>query len=317
MPSITQLRYLIAVDRVRHFGKAAKDCTVSQPSLSMQIQKAEDDLGFPVFDRTKKPIRPSSKGRIFLAHARKLLADYDALMAQSKSESEEISGEFVLYLIPTVIPYLLPKFLEPFLSAYPRVELTIKEATTEECIEAIKEGVCDSAILALPIEEKGLRERSLFYEPFFVYAHHDHPLLDAPNLTQKHLIDDSLWLLEEGHCFRNQVLSFCSLAKSSRVGRNNLHFEAGSLETLRQIVRHSGGFTVVPKMLVDTLGRKEIKSHVAEFASPVPHREIGIVYLREQWKKDIIAAIMEVIDVNFARSYPKKPSAGAKVLDLK
>jgi LysR family hydrogen peroxide-inducible transcriptional activator len=295
MSSIQQLRYLVAVDKYRHFGKAAKSCGVSQPSLSIQIQKVEEEVGFFIFDRNKKPVLPSQRGVLFLEEARNVLRAHGRMLERAQKEGKEIQGRFRLALIPTVLPTLLPLFLETFVSSYPSVMLHIEERTTESCIQALREDRIDAAILATPLHERGVREQPLFYEEFFLFADKNNRLLEHREVDPNDLLADEIWLLKDGHCLRNQIVSFCALGQhTSRY--SNLYFEGNSLESLRLLIRSSTGYTLFPQLYVDTFHSNERNTHVRPFCEPVPMREISMVFMRHQWKKDIIVALQSCIE---------------------
>ncbi|MGZ3723386.1 MAG: LysR substrate-binding domain-containing protein, partial [Bdellovibrionales bacterium] len=211
MPSVSQLEYIVAVEKHRHFGKAAEQCHVSQPTLSMQIQKVEEEIGFPIFDRIKKPVVPTAKGLKFIAQAKVLLHEHLKLMDISKNQSEEMSGELRLGVIPTIAPYLLPLFIESFSKEYPNIHLIIDELKTDTIIQLLREDSLDAGILATPLHESGLRERPIFYEPFYLYVAKNHPLNARKRIKEDDLHGDEMWLLQDGHCLRNQVARFCSL----------------------------------------------------------------------------------------------------------
>ena len=290
MPSITQLHYILAVDRFRNFGKAAKACSVSQPSLSLQIQKVEEDLGFLIFDRNKRPILPSHRGLRFLEEAKNVLRAHDRMMEQAKRDGEMIQGSFRLALIPTLLPILLPYFLETFVLAYPEVTLHIEERTTESCILALREDHIDAAILATPLKERGIREYPLFYEEFFLFASKGHPLLKQDKISAQDVRSDDIWLLQDGHCLRNQIVSFCAFPKN-QTQFHNLHFEGNSLESLRLLIRSIPGYTLFPQLYVEAFHPEEREKHVRSFKSPIPMREVSLVCTRNQWKKDIMRAL--------------------------
>ena len=294
MPSITQLQYILAVDQFRSFGKAAKACFVSQPSLSLQIQKVEEELGFVLFDRNKRPILPSQRGIRFVEEAKNVLRAHARMMEQAKIDGNIIQGIFRLALIPTLLPILLPLFLERFLKAYPEVTLHIEERTTDSCVLALKEDHIDAAILATPLHERGIREYPLFYEEFFLFASIDHPLLKRAKLSAHDLSNDDIWLLQDGHCLRNQIVSFCAFPKH-KTRFQNLHFEGNSLDSLRLLIRSMHGYTLFPQLYVDTFSEQEREMHVRPFFSPVPMREISLVCTRHQWKKDIMTALKKTI----------------------
>ncbi len=309
MTTLTQLEYIVAVARLRHFGKAAEQCHISQPTLSMQIQKVEEEIGYPLFDRLKKPVVPTPKGLKFIEQAQVLLIEHQKLMDISKQEGDELQGELRIGVIPTIAPYLVPRFLGEFAAENPAVQLRINEMKTSDIVKALREDQIDAGILAVPLHESGLRERPLYYEPFYIYISKSHPLHSRRRVRVSELDGSQMWLLEDGHCFRNQVVRFCSIDEASGV-YPNVHFEGGQLDTLRHIIRQSSGYTLVPALFVESLDSKEIKDYVREIESPIPSREVGLIYRRDQWKSDMISALIESIRSNVPKAMltpnPKK-----------
>ncbi len=294
MPTITQLEYIVTVERLRHFGQAAKTCHVSQPSLSMQIQKVEDEVGFSIFDRLKKPVLPTPKGERFIAQAKLLLNEYKKLLNVSQREQGVISGEFRLGIIPTVAPYLLPHFIGQLSAAYPKLNLKIDELNTESILRGLRSDQLDAGILATPLHETGLIEKPLYYETFHLYVSSSHKLAQRKRIREDDLDGSEMWLLQDGHCLRNQIIKFCSLKSESGVFKN-IQFEGGNLETLRYLVKSSVGYTLLPQLFINTFSGAERSAHVRDFESPAPTREISLIYRRDEWKSDILDAIEKTI----------------------
>jgi LysR family transcriptional regulator, hydrogen peroxide-inducible genes activator len=295
MPSLSQLEYIVAVEKHRHFGKAAGHCHVSQPTLSMQIQKAEEEIGFPIFDRIKKPVVPTAKGMKFIAQAKVLLHEHHKLMDISKSQSGAMSGELKLGVIPTLAPYLLPLFIESFSKDYPDIHLIIDELKTQTIVERLREDTLDAGLLATPLHEQGLRERPIFYEPFYLYVAKNHALNARKRIKEDDLKGDEMWLLQDGHCLRNQIARFCSLTGSEHTVFPSIQFEGGNIDTLRNIIRKAQGYTLVPRLFVETLSESEKRDYVREFEKPVPSREVSLVFRRDQWKQDLLKALQDTI----------------------
>ena len=294
MPSLTQLEYIVAVDSTRHFGKAAEQCHITQPTLSMQIQKVEEEIGYPLFDRLKKPVVPTTKGERFIVQAKVLLREHLKLMDLSKHQGGELSGDLRLGVIPTIAPYLLPLFIGAFSKKYPHVQLVIDEMKTESIIDALRNDKIDAGILATPLHESGLREQPLYYEPFQLYVSKSHPLNARKRIKDEDLSGDSMWLLADGHCFRNQIARFCSLKNQDGVFPN-VHFEGGNIDTLRNLIRKSAGYTLVPALFTESLPESERRDYIREFEKPVPTREISLVFRRDQWKSDLLKALEESV----------------------
>ncbi len=305
MPSITQLKYITAVDDTKSFVKAAKKCNVSQPSLSTQVQKAEEELGFLIFDRTQKPIQLTEKGTAIIKQAQKIIAEHKKLIDISLVKSGVISGSFKLATIPTLTPYILPLFLKNFTEQYPYVQLSIEELKTEDIIKQLKQDKIDAGILATPLAEKDIFERPLFYEPFYAYLNKSHPLINKKSLKEKDLSDHPVWLLEEGHCFRTQVTNFC-VSKQKNSVLPTVQFEGANIETLKNLVNKIGGCTLIPHYFKENLSKLEIKNNVKEITSPKPSREISIVFRRNQWKKDILTALQNTISEQIPKELKAK-----------
>lgn len=301
MASLTQIEYIVSVDKHRHFGKAAEECHVTQPTLSMQIQKAEEEIGFPIFDRIKKPIVPTAKGLKFIHQAKILLRENRKLMDLSRQQSLEVSGDLRLGVIPTIAPYLIPLFIRGFSKAFPKIQLFIDELKTETILKMINDDTLDAGLMATPLNEPGIHEQPLFYEPFYLYVAKNHPLNARKRIKEDDLDGEDMWLLEDGHCFRSQIVRYCSLKKRDGVFPN-VQFEGGNIDTLRYLIRKSDGYTLVPALFVETLSAAERADHVREFEKPIPTREVSLVYRRDQWKSDSLDALSEII----RKSLPKE-----------
>lgn len=294
MPSLTQLEYLVAVDDLRHFGRAAQKCHVSQPTLSMQLQKLEEELDLIVFDRTKKPILPTQRGTQVIEQARVVLKEHRKFLSIGTKKDGEISGDFTLAIIPTLSPSIIPLFLDSFATQYPKVNLKIQEMQTEDIIKALKDDHIDAACLVTPLQEDSLIERVLFYEPFSLYVSDNHPLQKKKAIRDQDLKNIQLWLLSEGHCMRNQMTKICSMRKERSVF-DHVSFESGSLETLKNLVKKGKGCTLLPYLAIQDLGKKERDNRVRDFKGKTPSREISIVHSRTFLKEEIINALEATI----------------------
>ncbi|MBX7232550.1 MAG: hydrogen peroxide-inducible genes activator [Bdellovibrionales bacterium] len=304
MATLTQLEYIVTVDRMGHFGRAAQFCHVSQPSLSMQIQKVEEEMGLIIFDRIKKPIKTTERGKVFVEQAKVVLRESRKLESMIKEENTVLSGEFRLGIIPTLAPYLLPYMIEPFSRAYPKVILKIDELKTEIIINELKEDILDGGILVTPLHGSGLVEKPLFYEKFYLYLGREHELFHRKRIKEEELDGSDMWLLQDGHCLRNQVVKICSIKNEKGVYRN-IQFEGGNLETLRYLVKKSRGTTLIPQLFVNTLPETEQEMFVKEFEPPVPNRQVSLVYRRDQWKLGILQALEKVILENLPSNISK------------
>jgi len=298
MVSLIQLSYIVAVDNYRHFATAAKHCFVTQPTLSMQIQKLEEDLGILIFDRSKQPVAPTDIGRPVIEQARRTLQEAARIQDIIDLQSNEIAGTLRLGVIPTVAPYLLPLFLDTFLKNYPKVDMIIDEIQTDQILEKLRKEEIDLGLMATPLYQTDLIEKPLFYEPFVGYVSKDHRLFHKKKITPSDLSAQDMLLLKEGHCFRGHALQLCKeeLSRNHKeISPNLLRFEGGNLDTLKKLVEKNFGMTLLPFLAARDIDRAKRQLHVREFNSPIPKREISLVYLRAYLKKHIITALEEEI----------------------
>ncbi|MGZ3788498.1 MAG: hydrogen peroxide-inducible genes activator [Bacteriovorax sp.] len=312
--TITQLEYILAVEKYRHFGKAAKACNVTQPTLSMQLQKAEEELGVVLFDRSKNPIMTTDEGGRIIEQARVVIREYKKIFSIIDALKDEVSGDFRLGVIPTLSPYVVPLFAGHFVNQYPHVNLTIEEFKTEEIIDLLNKDELDAGLLVTPLEGETFIERVLFHEPFSVFASKNHPLLKKPKVKDKDLNSSDVWLLNEGHCFRQQVLNLCKISKDTS-NHENLKFESGNLETLKNMVLNSEGYTLLPELAVINLSNED-KKHVREFQVPVPTREVSLVHNRIFLKEKIISALEESIIENLPPSLSSLKKKNIEVVSI-
>lgn len=292
--NLQQLEYIIAVDTHRHFVTAAEKCFVTQATLSMMIKKLEEELDVKIFDRSRHPVEPTAPGKKIIKQARVVLGESLKIKELIKDEKEEVSGELHLGIIPTLAAQLLPLFVPGFLRKYPLVKLKVSELTTEQIILQLNTGVLDAALLATPLHIDGLKEIPLFYEQFVVYGSAgEKKILNKKYLLAKDIDVNKLWMLEEGHCLRAQVISFCELKKKEKTF-HRLEFEAGSIETLKRMVDSNDGLTILPELAVNDLTQKE-KKRVRYFKEPAPVREISLVSNTYYQRKGILKAVQEEI----------------------
>jgi LysR family hydrogen peroxide-inducible transcriptional activator len=290
--TLQQLEYIVALDNHRHFVKAANSCYVTQPTMTMQVKKLEEEIGIQLFDRSKKPLSPTHAGEYFISKSRQILNDIDELKAFVSDEIESIEGEFRLAIIPTLAPYVLPRFLPHFLKAYPKTKLIIQEQTTEAMIDSIQKGTIDLGVLVTPVEIKNIREIPVFNESFLLYLPEDSLEFRDRLPTPEDLDPDELLLLEEGHCFRAQALALCH-KRSTRDG-HGFTFQSGSIEALKQLVQQKLGYTLVPELAVSAEDRLK---HIRRFAEPQPTREVSIVVHKSFTKEALIESLRESIQV--------------------
>ncbi|MCO4292839.1 LysR substrate-binding domain-containing protein [Solitalea sp. MAHUQ-68] len=287
--TLTQLEYIVAVDTHRHFATAADSCFITQPTLSMQIQKLEEELGIKLFDRSKQPVLPTEAGKEVIAQARVVLQESARLKEIVKNKVGEIEGHLRLGIIPTLAPYLLPLFLNSFLEKYPKVKISVWEETTENIIEHLKYNRLDAGILATPLNDSSIFEYPLFYEELLLYVSQRNELMNKEFVLTDDIDIKKLWLLQESHCMRSQIMNLCHL-RSQLKEDNNFEYEAGSIETLKKMVELNNGITVLPELAIYDL-TEEKKSQVRHFIAPVPVREISIVTHRSYVKKRLLDAL--------------------------
>jgi len=316
MPSIIQLEYIVAVADGRHFGKAARACHVTQPTLSQQVRKVEEDLNIRIFDRLKKPVVPTPEGEDFVEQARLILREHRRLREITLAKTGEVAGDLRLAVIPTVAATLVPHFIEHFAKKYPKVRLFIDELKTESALEGLRLDRLDAAIMATPLAEDGFREEPLYYEPFKLYISKGHSLLKKASCERKDLDGTGLWLLSDGHCFKDQVVRYCSIADGTAPNFRNIHFQSGNLDTLRRLVKGGNGYTLLPAFMTAFMGESEIKAHVRPFAAPEPAREISLVCRRDHWKKNLTRALRESIMKNLPAGTQVSKSNRLEVLEL-
>jgi len=294
--TLSQLYYIVAVDNFRHFGAAAEHSFVAQPTLSMQIQKLEEELGVIIFDRGKQPVVPTEVGEKILKQARTILRESERLQNIVESETGEYTGTLKIGIIPTIAPYLLPMFLKSFTEKYPNLELVIDEITTGDIIKGIRKDLIDVGVLALPLNDQDIAERSLYYEPFVAYVGKKSQLYKKNKVDINDLSTDDLLLLKEGHCLRGHALKLCkSTEKEWSQGSRKILFESGTLDTIKRLVEQDFGITLLPYLAVKDLEDKNKIAMVREFNSPVPRREIGLVFSKVFLKRHLIEALGEEI----------------------
>ena len=295
--TLTQLQYIIAVDNHRHFARAAESCFVTQPTLSMQIHKLEEELGVTVFDRSRKPLQPTDIGIKILEQARTVVNEEKRINEIIQEHKGEIAGSFRLAIIPTVASTLLPRFLKCFISQYPKVNLEIEELQTKVILERLKNGLLDAAILATPLKQDGIMEKPLYYEPFMAYTPEDHRLFKEKFIGNSDLIADDILLLHEGHCFRNSVIKLCN-SLFDKTKNNGVKLESGSFETLIKLSKQGFGMTLVPYLKAIELKNIELEGTIKPFANPQPIREISLIHHRTHLKISIIEALSKCVQEN-------------------
>ncbi len=286
--NLSQLKYIVEVHNHKNFARAAEHCYVTQPTLSMQIGKLENELGILIFDRSRQPVIPTPLGIKIIEQAKNILREVERIDEIIIEEKGELIGEFRLGIIPTIAPYLLPLFLEKFVSRFPKINLIVDESQTSEIVDNLRRGNLDAGILATPLKLDDIKESILYYEPFTAYVSNQHPFFYKDKIKTSELRLDDIWLLKEGHCFRDHIIRLCeAYGKKENVKSLPVYFEGGSLETLMKLVENNYGMTLLPYLTSIQLDENKKKLN-REFTEPVPYREISIVYHRSHLKKKII-----------------------------
>lgn len=288
--TLQQLRYVVALDNYRHFVTAADSCFVSQSTLSIQLKKLEDEIGLALFERNVQPMKPSPTGKIFIDKARDILRDIDALKEIVRVEKDSLAGTYRLGIIPTIAPYLLPLFLYDFLGEHPHITIQVEELQSADLIEKLISGRLDLGILATPLNENQLREIPLYNEPFLLYANGNEAILHEKKLGPEQLSAEGLWLLSQGHCFRNQTENICGSIENPR--SRKLQMEGGSIETLKSVVKSMGGYTLIPEL---SYQKPHDEPHIKRFDAPEPVREVSLVVHRSFAKKQLINNLRQAI----------------------
>jgi len=291
--TFVQLEYIVAVDTYRHFATAAGHCFVTQPTLSMQVQKLEEELGLKIFDRSKQPVIPTEAGRAIIEQARRILGEKQVIAEIVQEKKGILTGELRIGIIPTLAPYLLPLFVQNFSAKYPQIKLIVNELTTEMVVARLREGRIDVGILVTPLQENGIREQPLFYEELLVYVSRKNAAYKKTYMLAQDIDPSKLWLLEEGHCFRSQIVRLCELRKASKEG-SHFDYEAGSLETLRRMVELNDGITILPELAaLDLTGKQQ--QLIRHFRRPAPMREVSLVVHRDFVKQRLVQALQQEI----------------------
>lgn len=292
--TITQLEYVVAVATYRSFVAAAEKCFVTQPTLSMQIQKLEDELGVKIFDRNKHPIAVTDMGAIIVKQAQTALAECERVHELIQMQQQTLSGTFRFAAIPTVAPNILPSLLENYSKAFPNMKLVVQEMETNRIITALRNNEIDAALLSTPLEESGIKEYPLFYEPFVGYFSEGEEALKKRMIFPEDISLDRIWLLNEGHCMRNQIINLCSDQIQKLQSERPYRYESSNVETLRKMVEKNGGMAILPELATLEFNEDQIE-HIRYFESPEPVREISLVTSSYFVKDSVLQSLMDEI----------------------
>ena len=303
--TLQQLEYILAVDKHRHFSKAAEQCFVTQPTLSAMIQKLEEELDVKIFDRSCQPIAPTPIGVHIIEQAKEILAQVGNVKQIIQEQKEEISGNFHIGILPTIAPYLLPRFFKDMVKKYPKLNITVSEMKTPEIKQALLTGEIDAGILAELNDMDKYNHTHLFYEEFYAYIAREDELFKKKTIKSSDLKGELLWLLDEGHCFRDQMVRFCNINAQRK---ENLTYRLGSMETFMRMVEQGEGITFVPELALDQMSDRQ-KELVRPFAIPSPARKIIILTDKKFIRHSLIDTLTSEIQASIPTSMLKlKPT---------
>ena len=296
--TLQQLEYILAVNQFRHFAKAAEYCRVTQPTLSAMIQKLEEELDTRIFDRSQQPVCPTPVGIHIIEQAQNILVQANRIKNIIEVEKHSLTGTFKLGILPTVAPYLLPRFFPQLMKKYPDLDIRVVEMKTNDIKKALQTGEIDAGIVASLAGMEELQQTPLFYEQFFAYVSREDALFNNEVIRTSDLNGEQLWLLDEGHCFRDQLVRFCQM-KSARASQ--LAYHLGSMETFMRMVESGKGVTFIPELAVLQLGDAQ-KELVRSFAIPCPTRQVVLLTN----KNFIRHTLLEVLVKEIKLSVPKE-----------
>lgn len=321
--TLTQLSYIVAVDAHGHFGKAAAACNITQPTLSMQVQKLERALGATLFDRGKAPVVTTDIGRVIVEQARTVLREASRITELRDEARGRVVGELRLGVIPTLAPYLIPRFVQPLGDKHPGLELVVQELVTADIITHLRQDQLDAGLIATTPRAPWLMQQRLFDEPFVAYVSAHHRLARHDVVRAADLALDDLWLLTEGHCLREQTLQLCH--RRVRIARHDaemgevspadgqtrgVRFESGNLETLKRLVEQGHGVTLLPALAADDLATGGQRKLLRPFAPPIPVRHVSLIRRRADLKRHLVDALLDALlaslPAHIQRAYPHR-----------
>jgi LysR family hydrogen peroxide-inducible transcriptional activator len=297
--SLIQIQYLIALNEHRNFIKAADASFVTQPTLSMQMKKLEEELGVIIFDRSHQPIEPTPIGKKIIEQAKIIFAETGRIENILKEFTGEISGTLKIGVLPTIANSLIPRLISEVSKRYPELRLTIKEDLTDNIISDLEANKLDVGIVATPLHNSGLIERPLYLEKFRIYAKSTHPSYAHNSWNAEDLLNDKLWLLSEGNCFRTQTLNLCALP-DEKLNHMALNYESGSLQTLKKLVDLEGGATIMPEWEAGELDDESL-NNLRAFKDDGAAREVGLIYSKFYAKEAILNKLEEMIKASLPK----------------
>ena len=295
--TLTELKYIVAVARYKHFGRAAEACFVAQPTLSVAIKKLEDELGVVIFERGGSEVSMTALGAQIVAQAERVLEQTAAIKEISKQNKDPLAGTFRLGIIYTIAPYLLPPMVKTMIEQVPQMPLVLQESFTVRLLEMLRQGELDAAIMALPFADHGLMVQALYDEPFVVALPKNHPWSGRASIDAQDLKSETMLLLGSGHCFRDQVLEVCpEMSRYSTAGDGIARtFEGSSLETIRHMVASGIGITVLPQASVPDMQAKNGMLRYLPFTAPIPSRRVVIAWRKSFTRRPAIEALREAV----------------------
>ena len=296
--TLQQFEYIVALEKFRHFTKAAEHCNVTQPTLSAMIQKLEDELDVKIFDRSQQPIAPTAAGLLVIKQAKEALVQAEHIKNIVQEQKQEVAGKFTLGILPTIAPYLLPRFISVLMKKYPKLELRIAELKTHEIKRALLNGDIDAGVLADIEDLEEYNISHLFYEQYMAYVSKSCPLYEKQLVKSSDLQNHQLWLLDEGHCFRDQMVKYCQIKSAQD---SQMTYSLGSIETFMRMVESGCGVTFIPWMAVQQLSESQ-KELVRPFAIPVPTRHLVIATNKNFIRNTILSAIIDEIQVSVPKA---------------
>lgn len=297
--TIVQLEYIIAVDTHRHFVTAAEACHVTQPTLSMQIKKLEEELAITIFDRNKQPIEPTAIGKQIIEQAKTVTRGRDRINELISDTRNDISGEVRIGIIPTIASYLVPLFIPQLAAKYPKLIILVEELMTHEVVEKMNHGQIDIGIVSTPLTEAGIEEIPIYYEPFVLFVSEQHKLFKKDKISSRDLNLEEMWLLTDGHCFRNHIINLCG-EQNYYPKKLKFGYKTGSVDVLMKFVEHDYGYTLLPYLATLDIADHR-KKRLREFKEPTPKREISIIVPEGFLKRKLIEAIKTEIIVNIPK----------------
>ncbi len=281
--TLQQMEYIVAVYRLRHFAKAAEHCGVTQPTLSAMIQKLEQELGVKLFERSSQQVVPTAIGRLVVEQAWRVISRARKIKDIVEEERNALSGVFRIGILPTIAPYLLPRFFTRLMEEYPDIDFRVSEMKTADCKKALARGEIDVAIIVSLGEIEGMEQDSLYFEQFIAYVSENDSLFQSKSIRSADLPGHFLWLLDEGHCFRDQLVKFCNIKSACD---SKLTYSLGSIETFMRMVEAGQGITFIPELALDQLTESQ-KRLVRPFAIPIPTREVVLLTTKTFVRKGI------------------------------